>query len=194
MRPVCLREVAEKVKGCCKCDLCKVRKNPVPGEGDEGAEVVFVGEAPGKEEDEEGRPFVGRAGRLLRSTISQIGFKKYYITNVVKCRPPGNRTPTEEEVEACKPYLIEELNCIRPKLVVALGRTAAEALLGLKGPLKGVRGKVLVASAGGARVKVLVTYHPAAVLRNPKLKEQFVSDLKKAFNEVYKQRSLFDSG
>ncbi|ABU81484.1 uracil-DNA glycosylase [Ignicoccus hospitalis] len=191
---MCLREVAEKVKGCCKCDLCKVRKNPVPGEGDEGAEVVFVGEAPGKEEDEEGRPFVGRAGRLLRSTISQIGFKKYYITNVVKCRPPGNRTPTEEEVEACKPYLIEELNCIRPKLVVALGRTAAEALLGLKGPLKGVRGKVLVASAGGARVKVLVTYHPAAVLRNPKLKEQFVSDLKKAFNEVYKQRSLFDSG
>jgi len=187
-----LDEVAKEIKRCCKCELCKTRTQPVPGEGDEDADVVFVGEAPGKEEDLEGRPFVGRAGKLLRSTIAELGFKKYYITNVVKCRPPENRTPFQSEVEACKPYLLKELECIKPKLVVALGKTAAKALLGFEAPIKDLRGKVFAAKVGNVNVKVLVTYHPAAVLRNPKLKEEFKRDLREAYNAVYKQTSLTD--
>ena len=180
------------MRRCCKCDLCKSRTQPVPGEGDPDADVVFVGEAPGKEEDLEGRPFVGRAGRLLRSAIKEIGFKKYYITNVVKCRPPENRTPFQSEVDACKPYLVKELDCIRPKLVVALGKTAAKALLGFDAPIKDLRGKTLNTKVNGVDVRVVVTYHPAAVLRNPKLKEEFMRDLKKVYDELYKQTSLTD--
>jgi len=189
---MCLDEVAEEVKRCCKCELCKTRTRPVPGEGDEDADVVFVGEAPGREEDLEGRPFVGRAGKLLRSTIAELSFKKYYITNAVKCRPPENRTPFQSEVEACKPYLIKELECIKPKLVVALGKTAAKALLGFEAPIKDLRGKVFAAKIGNVNVRVLVTYHPAAVLRNPRLKEEFKRDMREAYNTVYKQTSLTD--
>ncbi|NPA84797.1 MAG: uracil-DNA glycosylase [Crenarchaeota archaeon] len=187
---MCLPEVAEEVKRCCKCPLCKSRTNPVPGEGDPEAEVAFVGEAPGKEEDLEGRPFVGRAGRLLRSAIEELGFERYYITNAVKCRPPGNRTPFQSEVEACKPHLVRELLCVKPRLVVALGRTAARALLGFDAPIKELRGKMLPAKLGRAELKVLVTYHPAAVLRNPRLKDEFLRDLRKAYEVAYKQTSL----
>ncbi len=186
----CLDDVREEVLTCCKCPLCQTRTKPVPGEGSEDAEVVFVGEAPGKDEDLAGRPFVGRAGKLLRKTIEEVGFKKYYITNVVKCRPPENRTPFQNEVDACKPYLMRELECIKPKLVIALGKTAMKALLGFDAPIKDVRGKVFKTKINEVQTKVIVTYHPAAVLRNPKLREEFKKDLVKAYNEVYKQRSL----
>jgi DNA polymerase len=109
---------------------------------------------------------------------------------VVKCRPPENRTPFQNEVDACKPYLMRELECIKPKLVIALGKTAMKALLGFDAPIKDVRGKVFKTKINEVQTKVIVTYHPAAVLRNPKLREEFKKDLVKAYNEVYKQRSL----
>jgi len=185
----CLERIKEEVLKCCKCPLCKTRTKPVPGEG--SGKVMLVGEAPGREEDLEGRPFVGRAGKLLRQKLREVGFDEVYITNVVKCRPPNNRTPHKEEVEACKPYLEEEICCLKPELVIALGKTASKALLGFDAPLKELRGKVRVVKVKDCTVRVLVTYHPAAILRNKSLLKEFEFDLKKAYSLVYKQGKLF---
>ncbi len=183
-----MEEVRKEILSCCSCELCKSRTQPVPPETVGNPKVFFVGEAPGREEDLQGRPFVGRAGRLLREAISKAGFKEYHITNVVKCRPPNNRTPHKGEIEACSKFLRREIECLRPVLAVALGRTAMKGLLGYEAPLKEVRGKLLK----GPSVKVLVTYHPAAVLRRPSLKEEFFHDIKKAYNVVYGNKSLED--
>ncbi len=169
----------ERLWECRACPLHKTRKNPVLGEGNPRAELMFVGEAPGLEEDEQGRPFVGPAGQLLTKMISAMGLKReeIYITNVVKCRPPSNRDPEPEEVGACIPFLWEQIESIRPKVICCLGRISARSLLGLSKdmPLTQVRGRWKELKG----IKVLATYHPSFLLRNPHYKREAWEDLKK---------------
>ena len=168
--------LADGVRNCQLCPLAKGRTRAVPGEGPSDAMVVLVGEAPGKDEDLSGRPFVGRAGRILDSTLDSVGVRRkgVYVTNVVKCRPPKNRPPTAAEAETCKEaLLLRELKLIRPEVTVLLGRTASKAILDVD-TLKSVRGK-FVNKEG---MKYLCAYHPAAVLRNPRLQGEFSRDLR----------------
>lgn len=171
-----LAELNERVKDCQRCPLAKSRKNLVFGEGNPQAELLFVGEAPGADEDLQGRPFVGRAGQLLTRMIEAIGLsrEKVYIGNILKCRPPGNRDPLPSEVALCRPYLDQQMEMIDPKVICALGRIAAQTLLDTSRSLGELRG--LVHPFRGR--KLLVTYHPAALLRNPHLKRPAWDDLK----------------
>ncbi len=182
---------------CKKCELYKYRKNPVPGEGRRDAEIMFVGEAPGAREDETGRPFVGAAGKLLTELLEKIGLKRedVYITNVVKCRPPNNRDPTEEEIRACSPYLMKQIQLIKPKIIVALGRHAGRFLFeqaGLKWhSMKAVHGKVFDVMINGIKVKLMATYHPAAALYYPKLRPALEKDfdvLKKTIHSMHEEK------
>ena len=166
----------EAVRTCTACGLCKQRKQAVFGVGNERAPWLFVGEGPGADEDEQGEPFVGQAGRLLDSMLAAIGIargREAYIANVVKCRPPGNRTPTPAESAACGPYLDRQVELIAPKLIIALGKTAATRLLGTEASLASLRGKVH--SYKG--VPVIVTYHPAYLLRSLPEKARAWEDL-----------------
>ena len=160
-----LEALAALVASCSRCTLHESRKNPVFGEGAANARVVCVGEAPGKHEDETGRPFVGRAGRLLDRLLLSIGLprKSVYICNVLKSRPPRNRDPLPEEVAACSPYLLRQLALIEPEVIIAFGAFAARTLLETKSALGRLRGTVHRYSG----YPVVVTYHPAALLRNP---------------------------
>ena len=200
-------ELIKEIMSCKKCDLYKYRKNPVPGEGRLDADIMFIGEAPGAQEDERGRPFVGAAGKLLTELIESIGLKReeVYITNVVKCRPPNNRDPTEEEIEACSPYLIRQIQLIKPKIIIALGRHAGRFLFtnaGLKWRnMTVMHGKVYDAELFGVKTKLLATYHPAAALYYPKLRPELEKDfttIKKLYEEVVKggqkksRRTLLD--
>lgn len=185
---------------CRRCGLYKTRKNPVPGEGRIDAEVVFVGEAPGAREDETGRPFVGAAGKLLTELLESIGLKRgdVYITNIVKCRPPGNRDPREEEIRACLPYLVRQLRLIEPHVIVALGRHAARVLFSLAGlrwaNMSVMHGRVYDAVVEGIRVKLVATYHPAAALYNPGLRDKLVSDFKDSIRRaIESSRSRVES-
>ena len=173
-----LEEIAEKVHKCTRCPLYATATNGVPGEGDPKAELVCVGEAPGAKEDETGRPFVGQAGQLLTKILSAIDLtrEQVFICNVLKHRPPGNRNPLPEEVEACSPYLIRQLELIKPKVIVAFGTFAAQTLLQTKTPLGQLRG--LVHRYHG--IPLIVTYHPAALLRNPAWKRPTWEDVKLA--------------
>lgn len=173
-----LAEIAEKVRICTRCDLYRTATKPVPGEGDPNAELVCVGEAPGAREDETGRPFVGQAGQLLTRILAAIDLSReqVFICNVLKHRPPGNRNPLPEEVEACSPYLIRQLELIKPKVIVAFGTFAAQTLLQTKTPLGQLRG--LVHRYHG--IPLIVTYHPAALLRNPAWKRPTWEDVKLA--------------
>jgi DNA polymerase len=173
-----LDEIAEKVKKCKRCPLYATATNPVPGEGDPRAQLVCVGEAPGAKEDETGRPFVGQAGQLLTKILAAIDMtrEQVFICNVLKHRPPGNRNPQPEEVEACSPYLIRQLELIKPKVIVAFGTFAAQTLLQTKTPLGQLRG--LVHRYHG--IPLIVTYHPAALLRNPAWKRPTWEDVKLA--------------
>jgi DNA polymerase len=179
-----LDEIAERIRTSYCCDLCPTRTNAVPGEGNPKARLMLVGEAPGATEDQTGRPFVGQAGQLLNGILEAIGLKRedVYITNVVKCRPPQNRKPLPDEVAACIPYLYRQIALIKPKVIVALGGTAGEALLGVKKSLGDLRGKVH--RFGG--IPLVVTYHPAALLRNPNWK-------KPTWDDVRIARQLLDS-
>jgi uracil-DNA glycosylase family 4 len=161
---------------CTRCGLCRTRTNVVFGEGDEGAELMFVGEAPGAEEDEQGRPFVGRAGRLLTDMIAAMGLarEEVYIANVLKCRPPENRAPAPDEVESCRPFLERQLALVAPKVVCALGSHAVRALLGRGDGITKLRGKVFPLGAA----KLVPTFHPAYLLRNPAAKREVWEDLK----------------
>lgn len=153
------------VTACNACGLCKQRKQAVFGVGNESAPWLFIGEGPGADEDEHGEPFVGQAGRLLDSMLSALGLKRgreAYIANVVKCRPPGNRTPTPEEAAACAPFLDRQVDLIAPKLIVALGKTAAMRLLDTEASLGSLRGQVHRYRG----TPLIVTYHPAYLLRN----------------------------
>jgi len=173
-----LDEIAAKVKKCTRCTLYKTATKPVPGEGDPNAKLVCVGEAPGAKEDETGRPFVGQAGQLLTKILGAIDLtrEQVFICNVLKHRPPGNRNPQPEEVEACSPYLIRQLELIKPKVIVAFGTFAAQTLLQTKTPLGQLRG--LVHRYHG--IPLIVTYHPAALLRNPAWKRPTWEDVKLA--------------
>ena len=158
-------EFAADVAACTACGLCRTRNKAVPGVGDVHAQWLFVGEAPGAEEDARGEPFVGQAGRLLDNMLVALGMKRgenVYIANVLKCRPPGNRTPSPLEVESCRPYLDRQIALIRPTLIVALGKSAATTLLNVDATIASLRGRVHRYQG----VPLIVTYHPAYLLRN----------------------------
>jgi uracil-DNA glycosylase family 4 len=171
-----LRLIQEDLGECTRCVLSRLgRKTIVFGEGNPYAELMFVGEGPGADEDEQGRPFVGRAGQLLNKMIEAMGLKReqVYIANVVKCRPPGNRTPEREEVETCSPFLLRQIAVIQPKAIVALGAVAARCLLGMNEPMAKLRGQWF--DFRGTRLAV--TYHPAFLLRDPRQKKEAWKDL-----------------
>jgi len=183
-----LDDLEKKVKECTRCSLRAGCRGVVFGEGNPQARLVLCGEGPGADEDLLGRPFVGRAGQLLDRILEVCGFERFrhvYILNVVKCRPPGNRTPTEEEMAACRPNLNAQLRILRPKILVLLGAAALQAVLDPKGKITRDRGK-WVHRAG---IYILPTYHPAALLRNPHLKRESWEDFKQV---VAKYRELID--
>jgi len=158
------QEFASDVDACVACGLCKTRNRSVPGVGDLDADWLFVGEAPGAEEDARGEPFVGQAGKLLDNMLRALGLargKQVYIANVLKCRPPNNRTPEPHEAQACRPYLERQIELLRPRLIVALGRSAAAWLLGTDATIASLRGRVHHFRG----VPLIVTYHPAYLLR-----------------------------
>lgn len=183
-------ELESSIKSCTRCILHKYRKNAVPGEGSKTSLVMFIGEAPGATEDELGRPFVGAAGRLLTMILESLGIKReqIYITNVVKCRPPQNREPEEEEVESCSIYLESQLLLLKPKLIVTLGNVAGKKIfsMGMKqweGVMK-TRGKIYVIDILGLGISVLPTIHPAAALYNNSLQNILINDLKQVVDVI----------
>jgi len=184
-----LEKIAVEVKGCPLCKLSRTRRNAVPGEGQLAAKIVFIGEAPGRSEDEKGRPFVGAAGRILDDLLQKVGIERsqVYITNVAKCRPPSNRVPEEDEVAACKPYLDREIMLIKPKVICILGRTAYASLLG-GSSIAVNRGKI-VEKAGQ---KYFLTYHPAAAIYNRSLLSTLEADLKKLAREIKDEKASME--
>ena len=175
-------EFRRTVLECTKCGLCKTRTQVVFGVGPLETPLLFVGEAPGGDEDLQGEPFVGRAGQLLTKTLKKIGVERrqVYIANILKCRPPDNRTPQFDEMTACMPYLLRQIQAIRPKVLCALGNIAAQTLLGTKTGITRLRGKY--ATAHG--VQVFPTFHPAYVLRNMGELGLFETDLQKACRDA----------
>jgi len=167
-----------EVQQCRKCPLYETRTKAVFGSGNADAELVFVGEAPGAEEDRQGLPFVGRAGQLLNQLLEEIGMNRedVFIANVLKSRPPGNRDPQPEEIAACEPYLWEQVRLIEPKVVCTLGNFATKLLSGSQTGITRVRGVPQVHRLGGRAVFLLPLFHPAAALRTPAIKEQLRAD------------------
>jgi uracil-DNA glycosylase family 4 len=170
-----LEDIRLELGDCRRCDLNRTRKNLVFGEGSPEAELVFVGEAPGENEDIQGKPFVGRAGQLLTRIIEAMGLKRsdVYICNILKCRPPENRNPRPEEIQICEPFLIQQLQAIRPKVICAMGTFAAKTLLNTEMPISKLRGSFHTYQGIG----LMPTYHPAYLLRNPAGKKQVWSDM-----------------
>lgn len=177
-----LEELNNLIKDCTNCVLHKNRTNFVFGSGNPNAKVMVIGEGPGAEEDKQGLPFVGRAGQLLTDILKAIKFERdeVYIANIVKCRPPENRTPLPEEMDTCIPYLKKQISLIKPKMILCLGLTAAKGLLRKKESLTALRGKFFDYEG----IKVMVTFHPAALLRNPNWKRDCWEDVKK-FRKMY---------
>lgn len=178
-------ELAAQVKDCGCCDLCNTRTNAVFGVGNRQAELMVIGEAPGAEEDLRGEPFVGRAGKLLDQMLAaiQLDRERVYIANILKCRPPNNRDPLPAEVAACMPYLARQLSLVKPKLILAVGRIAAQTLLATQIPIGKLRGQTHTLPSGlalPAGIPLLVTYHPAYLLRSPGDKAKAWQDLKQA--------------
>ena len=171
-----LKEIEKSIRTCEKCRLCKTATNPVPGEGNPKAELVFVGEAPGETEDQTGRPFVGRAGRLLETLLAKIGYKRedVWIGNIIKHRPPQNRDPLPDEILACKPYLTEQLKILSPKIIVTLGRFALSYFYS-DGKISRDRGNLLQTG----NFNVFPVYHPAAALRSPQMYKDLETDMLK---------------
>ena len=174
-RAAALAALARVAEACERCRLARGRAHVVFGTGDPDADLMFIGEGPGAEEDRQGLPFVGPAGELLNKIIRAIGLtrEQVYIANVVKCRPPGNRDPQPDEAAACRPFLERQIELIRPKVIVALGRVAAQALLGTDQPLGRLRGRWHTVQG----VPAMVTYHPAALLRNAAWKRPTWEDM-----------------
>ena len=172
-----LAKLTEDVTSCVSCPLHRTRNSVVVGKGSKKAELLIVGEAPGSEEDKQGVPFVGKAGLLLGQMIFSCGefFGEVYVANVIKCRPPGNRTPEKEEIDSCLGFLLRQIRLLSPKGILALGRTAAHALLNSDAPLTKLRGKVH--HDGIVKIPVVVTYHPAYLLRSPLEKAKSWEDL-----------------
>ncbi|MCC5857016.1 MAG: uracil-DNA glycosylase [Ectothiorhodospiraceae bacterium] len=175
------RRLREAVAGCTRCGLCAGRTQTVFGVGSEQAQLLIVGEAPGAEEDRRGEPFVGRAGQLLDRMLKAIDLdrEQVFIANILKCRPPNNRDPLGDEVEACMPYLREQMRLLQPRVILCVGRVAARNLLQVERPLRDLRGARYQLEVGGASVPVVVSYHPAYLLRSPADKGKAWSDLKR---------------
>ena len=180
-----LEDFREAIKDCQKCSLAETRTHFVFGEGNPKANLMLIGEAPGRDEDLKGEPFVGRAGQLLDKILAAIGFKReeVYIGNILKCRPPGNRDPLPEEVTLCLPYLLHQIEIIKPKIILTLGRISTQVLLKTNAPLSRLRGKVHDFNG----IAVVATYHPAALLRNPQWKRpawEDVQQLRRIYDEI----------
>jgi DNA polymerase len=177
-----LQLIRDEIGDCTRCALHKGRNKLVFGDGSPSARLMFVGEGPGADEDAQGIPFVGRAGQLLNNMIAAMGLarEQVYIANVVKCRPPGNRTPEPEEGNTCSPFLFRQIDVVRPEVLVALGATAATYLLGQRQPLAGLRGRVHAFRG----MQLIVTYHPAYLLRDPRQKKEAWADLQIAMREL----------
>jgi uracil-DNA glycosylase family 4 len=179
-----LQTVAAEVIGCTKCRLCETRKNAVPGEGSKNAKVMFVGEAPGGEEDVQGRPFVGAAGKLLTELLESVNLKReeVYITNVVKCRPPNNRPPRKDETTACRAYLDRQVALMRPKVICPMGNSAIRAFIDSEKSVTGLHGIPFEEES----ITYFPMYHPAAALYTASLREVMQEDFRKL-------RGLLDS-
>ncbi len=170
-----LKELEKICKNCTLCNLSKTRTNVVFGEGNPNAKLMFIGEGPGEMEDKTGRPFVGRAGKLLTKIINnvlELNREDVYIANIVKCRPPNNRVPTIEEAETCKPYLLKQIEIINPEILVCLGKTAFMYLMDTDMPISKVRGQIFEYKGK----KVIPTFHPSYLLRNPSAKKEAYKD------------------
>jgi uracil-DNA glycosylase family 4 len=186
-----LVELDGMINTCTKCSLGHTRKKFVFGVGNPKADVVVVGEAPGADEDEQGEPFVGRAGQLLNKILEAIRFKReeVYICNILKCRPPNNRDPQAEEIDSCEPYLWKQLEIIKPKIILCAGRIAGQSLLKTNASLTQLRGKV----HDYRGVPLIVTYHPAALLRNPNWKRPCWEDMqqfRKLYDEINSKKTI----
>lgn len=168
-------ELENSIKDCKKCRLCEKRTNIVFGVGDKNAKIMFIGEGPGADEDAQGEPFVGKAGQLMNKAFEYLGIErsKVYIANIVKCRPPGNRDPQDDEANACMDYLRNQVLLIKPKIIVLLGRVALQHILGPEYKITASRGKWFDKKG----IKYMPTWHPSAVLRDENKKIEFVSDL-----------------
>ena len=177
-----------EVSTCTRCELCRARTQTVFGVGDTRAELLVIGEAPGAEEDRMGEPFVGRAGQLLNSMLRAMGTsrERVYIANMIKCRPPGNRDPKPDEIASCLPYLQRQVELLRPRLILAVGRIAAQNLLATDTPIGRLRGRLH--RFGPGQLPMIVTYHPAYLLRSPIEKRKAWSDLKFARAELARLR------
>jgi len=185
-----LELIKNYVINCVLCDLSITRKNAVPGTGGKDSKIILIGEAPGKNEDETGYPFVGNAGKILDQAIieAQLERKEIYITNVVKCRPPNNRVPTDEEIRICTSnYLQKEIDIISPKIICILGATALKSLLGLKN-ITQYRGQIV----NRTPFRYFITYHPAATIYNNKLKQIFFEDIQRLAKIVNAQDHRID--
>jgi uracil-DNA glycosylase len=188
-KPAALQVIREDIGDCTRCRLSQARTNIVFGVGDPQARIMFVGEGPGADEDAKGEPFVGRAGQLLNNMISAMGIRRedVYIGNVVKCRPPQNRTPERDECDTCGPFLMRQISIVRPEIIVALGATAAKYLLGVSDSMAKLRGHIydfhpVLPHTAAERdpefaTKLVVTYHPAYLLRDPRQKKETWADL-----------------
>lgn len=176
--------LSRKVESCTKCELSKTRRTVVFGEGSDHADLLFVGEAPGEEEDRQGRPFVGRAGKLLDQMIERVGVKRsdVFICNVLKCRPPNNRDPEPAEAEACKPYLFAQIELIRPRIICTLGKHAYNTLLGVDERITRIRGRLTEFNG----ITLLPTYHPSFLLRNQ-------SAVKDAYEDMERLKELLQT-
>jgi DNA polymerase len=171
-------ELSEEIKNCTRCRLYMNRMNTVPGEGSLKARVMFIGEAPGADEDRLGRPFVGKAGQLLDKALNALDFyrdKNYYICNICKCRPESNRTPADDESEACLPFLRKQVTIIKPKIIVCLGATAAKHIIDKQARITSIRGTWFERKG----YYIIATFHPAALLRDESKKRLFWEDLRK---------------
>ncbi len=172
-----LGELEKSLKNCMECKLCQERRQVVFGDGNPNAELVFVGEGPGEDEDKQGKPFVGKAGQLLTKMIQAMSLTRQdvYICNVVKCHPPGNRNPAPDEIVTCEPFLLQQLDIIQPKVIVALGKFAAQTLLQSNEPISRMRGSWRDYHG----IQLMPTFHPAYLLRNPNEKRKAWEDLQK---------------
>jgi DNA polymerase len=177
-----LDAVREELGDCQRCKLCSTRTHIVFGSGNEKAKLMFVGEGPGADEDLQGLPFVGKAGELLTKMISAMGYSReeVYIANIVKCRPPNNRAPQEEEITACQPFLLKQIEAIAPQIICALGTFAAQTLLSSQVRISDLRGQFYDLHG----IKVMPTFHPAYLLRNPAEKKKVWEDLQKIMKEM----------
>jgi DNA polymerase len=178
----------KEVLNCYKCGLAETRSHVIFGEGSSNAPIVIIGEAPGRDEDLEGRPFVGSSGQLLDKILEACGFNRtqhVFISNIIKCRPPGNRVPFPDEIAACKPYLLQQIELIDPAILILLGATALKTLIGPEMRITKIRGQWIIWD----KRLVMPVYHPSALLRNPSLKNDTWVDFKKV---VFKYRQIVD--